>query len=262
MRIAITFLALAILSAQSRADPATPCIDSIDRLASSTYSSPRDMFERLSCLDTLTDAEVEAMLGSDDPRLIGIGIQAADRRRRLDLLTAHPEFAVDMRETVPVEVMSSNPMLPYSFPMKQSVADLYRGMMDAWFGVWPLTTQEVLDVVPEGADPWEHARPWAVNIHRTSLRNDPAQMKAIFDDLRTRSAELRVFVIGWTFSMSAFASAMSVEQAREVLSDISAASLQSMRTLEENLPPDPALENAEFRSSLLDTVEYIIAADR
>lgn len=254
----VAFLGGRLWTGNADAFASPSCIDSIDGLASHSIPGPMDMFERLSCLDTLTDAKVVAMLNSDDPRLIGIGIQAADRRRRLDLLTSHPEFAVDTRQTLPAIVITSD-LPPKEGPYKQSVADFYRGMMDTWFGVWPLTAQEVLDVVPEGADPWNHARPWAVNIHRTALRNDPAQMKAIFDDLRTRPAELRVFAIGWTFTMGGFGSAMTIAEARDLLADVPDESLNSMRVLEKDLPPDPALKNADFRSNLIDAVKYIRA---
>lgn len=262
MRTALILFALTLFMSSSRADPAAPCIDTIDGLAlpSAFLPAPPDMFERLSCLDTLTDAEVEAMLNSDDPRLIGIGIQAADRRRRIDLLASHPEFAIDTRQTLPVEVMTSNPIPPNAFPMKQTVADFYRGMMDSWFGVWPLTKQEVLDVIPKGADPWDYARPWVVNIHRTALRNDPAQMQAIFNDLRTRPDELRVFVIGWTFSMGAFPAPITVDEARAAIDDITEATVRSMSELVEGLPPDNALKHEDFRRRIVEVAMQIRTA--
>lgn len=234
---------------------APPCLDQIDALAlaHAVHAPPPDLYERQNCLDLLHEGDIASLLDSDDPRLIGIGIQAADRHRLLSLLFERPHLADDRRETLPLMVMTSRfPARPV--PVTQTVAEYYRNMIDVWMGVYPVNSKEVTELIPPEADPWSYARVWAVHITRAALHNDPKVLQSTVDGLRLRPQPVRVYAIGWLLTMESNPRPITPDAAKDLVRDVSDAAIHSMIERDDAAPPDPALNDHDFRRRVLDSV--------
>lgn len=234
---------------------APPCLDQIDALAlaHAVHAPPPDLYERQNCLDLLHEGDIASLLDSDDPRLIGIGIQAADRHRLLSLLFSRPHLADDRRETLPLMVMTSRfPARPV--PVTQTVAEYYRNMIDVWMGVYPINSEEVSDLIPPDADPWSYARVWAVHITRASIHKDPKVLQSAIDGLRLRSPSVRTYAVGWILTMESQPKPITPETVNELVRDVSEATFRSMVERDDAAPPDAALRDDDFRRRVLDSV--------
>lgn len=239
---------------------APPCMDRLEYLAmpQASHRTTPEVIDSLACLDALDERAIGAMLDSDDPRLIGIGIQAADRRRMLDLLLQRPRLADDARPTLPLQRVSVHFGAP-PFDSPQSVRKFYRGMIEAWFGVTAMSASDMARYFTEGANAWDYARPWAVRLSRAALSDNPGAIAAVLDDLRTLPPEHRAIVVAWTVSMGEVPPALSLAEAKALLADTPPSFRHCLdaATISPTLPPDFALTRETFRKQLGETLDLI-----
>lgn len=151
------------------------------------YVSEADA-RRLTIIADSTFEEIEAMLGSDDPRMIGAGVFAAAAKGDLQSMLHLDRQVDDHRATLPRPAYSGSSAVQLfgerdPGPTRpQTVADLTESVLLDWFGLRVSSGAE-LRAAREGiADPEALIRPWVVRIRMArgdDRRLDPAVMAAV-----------------------------------------------------------------------------------
>lgn len=167
---------------QSRAEPA--------RLANAVTVLPvyedRDCFtpEQLAAveaLDAIPDEQIETLLASDDPWVVGIGIHLADVRLRPDILLKHSELLKDTRRTVPNGMCAEGwrfiqPPDDAFSTHRMTVNRRFSLAADAWFGGYFRSVAEFNDCLSPDADAWSYLNPWRELLRRARQNADPERI--------------------------------------------------------------------------------------
>ncbi|MBX3352068.1 MAG: hypothetical protein KF684_03985 [Phycisphaeraceae bacterium] len=146
----------------------------------------RDCFtpEQLAAVEALNaipDEQIETLLASDDPWVVGVGIYLADVRLRPDILLKHPALLDDRRPTVPDGTCPGGWQNDGVGSGKFSAhrMSLHRRSSEAihtWFRMLPNTTADFHAFFPENADAWTYLEPWQALLSRARQSADPQRL--------------------------------------------------------------------------------------
>lgn len=257
-------LCLALMGGAAAASPADArvAVEGLTALPAQWDALARDFVsaadeDRLRRLSRSSGEEIDALLASDDPRVVGAGVFAAaasgDLRRMLGL----DRQMDDERPTIPrpafVEssalelhrVRTSEPTVP------QTVSELTETVLFDWFGIRASDSAQLRAAREAIADPEALIRPWVVRI-RMARGDDGRLDPAVMAEVEALPEPQRWGVIAEAVNHAI----LTYDEARPYLKAMSRSIHSWIVERTRLLPDDPAL-NAypDYRATLMEVTE-------
>lgn len=213
---------------------------------------------RLWALSRCEPNELDALLASDDPREVGVGVFVVSARGDLHRMLRLDRQVEDGRPTLPrpvrdraYAIMPERTLEP---PEPQTVAGLTESVLLDWFGLRVADGEGLRRAREEIADPEALVRPWVVRL-RMSL-NDRREAGA---DVLARIVSLPEPLRWAVLADAAAVGVLSERDAAPYLRALSSEMKRAIARREPLLPDDPLFKDQpEVREALMRLTERVL----
>jgi hypothetical protein len=205
----------------------------------------------LKSLIEMPAAERDQLLRSDDARLRGIAIFITEQQGDLATLLSLRALLADNAPTVPFAAPAAH---VGDYPVsQQTVAAYLTAVYKEWFGADVDNSPERFDTLlgPTKDQPQSLVQPWIVRLRRAGA--DEKTAAEVKQRIAALPDELRWAVVTLGYSDSLYSS----DEARTLLSTLSAPVQGRLRAREALLPNEPLFQSSSFRSTVLRVYEEL-----
>jgi hypothetical protein len=129
-----------------------------------------------------SDDDISAMLRSDNPTLVSLGLYAADFQSRPDILARAFWLTGDTRPALPR--LTTNPVDDELgvIPSSQTVGERYRELLNFWIPNLPNAESALRESLAAGVDVRAYSRTWALRLHRIKRNGTRKELDSLKEE--------------------------------------------------------------------------------
>lgn len=158
---------------------------------------PFAVVDELMVLRSAEPAVVEALLSSDDPREVGLGLFVLEQNADLARLASLADLLDDQRPTIPYA--GKTVQVGDFVPQNQTVGEYLAHIYAMWFGVPSRDAKSRKEEIRNVTDPWERPNPWLEKLTRArsglygeeGFAGRETRIAAVKQELQAGSADVR-----------------------------------------------------------------------